>query len=197
VYAPGFAQPGIQSNLGWESIKRRTRGGVKHTIRDFVGALMMVLFASPGLAQKRYVPKLDSKVPSYVLKARVDSQQCLTDTDTGHRDPCALVAIQKRHFTIAWDAKTNEITYLFTDDRNLIMDSELSVGGLCRLVEQDGKPVEVVQYMGWLITGAWTDMARDVSADAYWFAALRRDVAYPEYGRIIGFVQSRYLKVSQ
>ena len=170
---------------------------MKRTIHGLVSALMMVLCASQAVAQKRYVPKLGSKVPSYVLKARADSQQCLTDSDASHRDPCASVTIQKRRFTVAWDVKTNKITYLFTDDPDLIMDSELSVGGSCRLVEQDGKPIEVVQYMGWLITPGWTDMAREVSADAYWFAALRRDASHTEYGTIIGFVQSRYLKVGQ
>ncbi len=164
-------------------------------IHGLLSALMMALCASQAVAQKRYVPRLGSEVPSYVLKARTDSQQCLTDT--GHRDPCASVTIQKRRFTIAWDAKTNEITYLFTDDPDLIMDSELSVGGSCRLVEQDGRPVQTVHYMGWLITPAWTDKAREVSADAYWFAALRRDATHAEYGTIVGFVQSLYLKVGQ
>jgi hypothetical protein len=133
---------------------------------SLVSALMMILCVSQGLAQKTNVPKLGSKVPSYVQKARADSQECVTDPQAGHRDPCASVTIQKTRFTIAWDAKTNEITYLFTDDPNLIMDSELSVGGSCRLVEQDGKPIEIFDYMGWLITPEWTDVARRVSDDA-------------------------------
>jgi hypothetical protein len=168
--------------------------GVKNTIHGLVSALLLILCASQAVAQKRYVPKLGSKVLPYILKARAASQECLTD-DTGRRDPCASVTIQKRRFTIAWDAKTNEITYLFTDDPDLIMDSELSVGGSCRLVEQDGKPIETFHYIEWLITPEWTDMAKDVSGDAYWFAALHRDAAHREYGTIAGFVQSRYLKL--
>jgi hypothetical protein len=171
--------------------------GVKRTIHRLVSALMMILWISQAVAQKMSVPKLGTKVPSYVQKARADSQECLTDTQAGHRDPCASVTIQKTRFTIAWDVKTNEITYLFTDDPDLIMDSELSVGGSCRLVEQDGTSIETVHYMGWLITPEWTDMARRVSDDAYWFVALRRDAAHTEYGTIVGFVQSRYLKAGR
>jgi hypothetical protein len=167
---------------------------VKNTIRGPASALLLVLCASQAVAQKRYVPKLGSKVPPYILKARAASQECLTD-DTGRHDPCASVTIQKKRFTIAWDVKTNEITYLFTDDPALIMDSELSVGGSCRLVEQDEKPIETFHYIEWLITPEWTDMAKDVSGDAYWFAALHRDAAHREYGTIAGFVQSRYLKL--
>lgn len=158
-----------------------------------ISACMLILCATPALAQKRTFPELGAKVPPYVLKARTDSQLCLTGT-TRH-DPCAAVTIQKRRLTIAWDAMTNEITYLFTNDPDLIMDSELSVGGLCRLVEQNGKPIETFHYLDWLITPAWTDMARDVSGDEYWYAALRRDAAHPDYGTIVGFVQSRYLKM--
>jgi hypothetical protein len=129
------------------------------------------------------------------LKARTDSRECLTNV--GHHDPCATVTIKKRGFTIAWDAKTNEVTYLFTDDPHLIMDSELSVGGQCRLVEQDGKPVKMLDYMDWLITDAWTDQATNFSGEDYWYAAMRRDAKRPEYGIIVGFVQSRYLKLGQ
>jgi len=163
-------------------------------VHGLISALLLVLCASQAVVQKEYVPQLGSKIPPYILKARTDSRRCLTD-DAGHRDPCASVAIQKKRFTIAWDAKTNEVTYLFTDDPDLVMDSELGVGGSCRLVEQDGKPIETFHYMGWLVTSVWTDMAKEVSGDAYWYAALRRDAAHADYGTIVGFVQSRYLKL--
>lgn len=167
------------------------------TIRGVASALMMVVFASHVVAQKSYVPKLGSKAPCYVLNARTDSQQCVTGTEPMHRDPCTTVVIQKRRFTIAWDVATHEITYLFTDDPDLITDAELSVGGSCSLVTPDEKPIQMFHYMTWLITPAWTDMARDLSGDAVWFAALRRDAARPESGTIVGFVQSRYLSVGQ
>jgi len=98
-------------------------------------------------------------------------------------------------FTIAWDAKTQAITYLFTSDKHFIGDSELSVGGLCRLVGESEKPYEFTYYTGWLITSEWGDNARDLSGDAIWHVALRRDAAHPLYGTIVGFVQSRYLKI--
>jgi hypothetical protein len=107
--------------------------GMKFRIHHLVAALIVVLCAPRAVAaQKSYVPRLGSKVPAYVLRARTKSQQCVTET--GRRDPCASVVIAKIRFTIGWDAITGEITYLFTDDPDLIMDSELSVGGSCRLV---------------------------------------------------------------
>lgn len=100
-------------------------------------------------------------------------------------------------FTIAWDTQTKAITYLFTDDRRLVTDSELGVGGRCRLVDETGKPDDVVQYMDWLVTPKWADMIGNLSGDATWYAALRRDAPQSEYGKIVGFVQSRYLKIVQ
>ena len=40
-------------------------------------------------------------------------------------------------------------------------------------------------------------MAKDVSGDAYWFVALHRDAAHTEYGKIAGFLQSRYLRLDR
>lgn len=144
-------------------------------------------------AQERHVPELGSQVPSYVLKARTDSQECLTDIN--HRDPCASVKIGEKLFTIAWDARTKAIAYIFTDDRHLVTDSELGVGGSCRLLDEAGQPYEIVSYMDWAITPKWVDTVKDLSGDAFWYAALRKETSHIKYGRIVGFVQSRYLKV--
>src|SRR5258705_2342636 len=145
-----------------------------------VWVLVLVLIAPRVGAQETLVPKLGSPVKSSVVNARSGSQQCLTDV--GHHDPCASVKIDKAIFTIAWDASTKEITYLFTDDRHLVMDSELGVGGGCRLVDESGKPDEMVQYMGWLVTPRWRDTVGNLSGDAVWYAALRKETARPKYG---------------
>jgi hypothetical protein len=149
---------------------------------------LVVLFALQAGAQETHVPDLGSQAPSYVLKAQTRSQQCLTDIS--HHDPCASVRIDKKRFTIAWDAQTKAITYIFTADRRLLTDSELGVGGSCRLSE----PIEVVQYIDWLITPQWADTVRDLSGAALWYAALHKATS-PEHAQIMGFVQSRYLKL--
>ena len=164
-------------------------------VQSAITVLMLVLCASRAVAQNKQIPKLGSEVPAYVLKARADSQQCLTDT--GDRDPCASVKIGKTEFTIAWDVTTNKVTYLFTSDPGLIMDGELSVGRTCSLVEPAVTPNKLFHYMNWLITPAWVSTARNVSGEARWYAALRRNAANSVYGTIVSFVQSRYLNAGQ
>ena len=100
-------------------------------------------------------------------------------------------------FTIAWDTQTKTIRYLFTDDRRLVTDSELGVGGKCHLVDEAGKPDDVVPYIHWLVTLKWTDTIGVLSGDARWYAVLSRDALQSEYGKIVGFVQSRYLTEQQ
>jgi hypothetical protein len=40
----------------------------------------------------------------------------------------------------------------------------------------------------------WTDTIGYLSDDAVWYALLRREAPRSEYGKIAGFVQSRYLR---
>ena len=98
-------------------------------------------------------------------------------------------------FTVAWDERTKVVTYLFTTDHRIVTDSELGVGGGCRLVDETGEPDVVVQYIGWLVTPEWTDTIRDLSGDAIWYAALRRDAPPSENGTVVAFVQSPYLRL--
>lgn len=155
----------------------------------------LALAVQPAGAQERHVPEIGSQVPSYVLKARIPSQECLTDIK--RHDPCASVKIDKILFTIAWDSQTKAITYIFTDDRHLVTDSELGVGGSCRLVDESERPYELVHYMDWVITPQWADMVGVMSGDAVWYAALRKETSNAEYGKIVGFLQSRYLTVGK
>jgi len=154
-----------------------------------------VLHTPRSEAQASKVPELGSQVPPRVLRARTRSQQCLTDTK--HHDPCASVRIKGMLFTVAWDTHTKEITYLFTSDHRFITDSELDAGGGCRLLDEEGKEFDLSGYMNWLITPRWADTARDLSGDATWYAAIRREADNHEFGTVVGFVQSRYLKLPQ
>jgi hypothetical protein len=155
----------------------------------------ILLLAGRVDAQDPKVPSLGSPVPKQVITARTRGRQCLTDVN--HHDPCASVRIRGVLFTVGWDEQTKVVTYLFTADHRLVTDSELGVGGGCRLVDEAGKPYFFVPYTGWLITTAWTDTIRDFSGDAIWYAALRRDGPQSENGTVVAFVQSRYLRLPQ
>jgi hypothetical protein len=157
--------------------------------------LALLLLADRVDAQDAKVPSLDSPVPKQVITARTPGQHCLTDVN--HHDPCASVRIRGVLFTVAWDEQTKVVTYLFTADHRLVTDSELGVGGGCRLLDEAGKPYVFVQYIGWLIRTAWADTIRDFSGDAVWYAALRRDDPQSDNGKVVAFVQSRYLKLPQ
>ena len=153
----------------------------------------VVVLASRVGAQEPKVPSLGSPVPRQVITARTRGQRCLTDVN--HHDPCASVRLGRVLFTVAWDDQTKVVTYLFTADHRLVTDSELGIGGGCRLVDETGKPYVVVQYIGWLITPAWTDTIQNFSSNAIWYAALRRDAPQSENGTVVAFVQSRYLRL--
>ena len=153
----------------------------------------IVVLAGRVGAQEPKVPSLGSPVPKQVITARTRGQRCLTDVN--HHDPCASVRIGGVLFTVAWDERTKVVTYLFTTDHRIVTDSELGVGGGCRLVDETGEPDVVVQYIGWLVTPAWTDTIRDLSGDAIWYAALSRDEPPSENGTVVAFVQSRYLRL--
>jgi hypothetical protein len=104
------------------------------------------------------------------------------------------VRIKGHRVTIAWDERTKEITYLFTDDPKLVGDSGLGVGGSCRIAGDAGRSASpVFQFLRWLISPDWTEGFSDWSGGAFWCAALRRDAENHTYGTIEGFVQSHYL----
>jgi len=163
-------------------------------LRIWLIFVALILFSAQGEAQERDLPTLGSEVPRQVFRSRTHSKQCLTDIN--HQDPCTSVTIKKMLFTIAWDIDTRAITYVFTDDRRFLTDSELGVGGWCKLTDESGKADALVQYLNWLVTPKWADTAGNLSGAAIWYAALSR-TSNPKRGRIVGFVQSRYVKVGQ
>jgi len=149
--------------------------------------------ALQAAAQQNHVPSLGSPAPASLLAARTGSREC--PTDTGHSDPCASVSISHRLFTIGWDAQTRAITYIFTDDPRIVVDSELAVGGSCRILQEHGEPDPLVHYLAWIIDPRWGDTMHDRSGNALWHAALQRDPQHPNQdANIVGFVQSKYLK---
>ena len=111
-----------------------------------------------------------------------------------YRDPCVTVNISAHRVTVAWDQQTRAVTYLFTDDQRLLGDSELSVGGSCRVAGDSGRSASrLIKYGQWLVTEDWRESFREWSGAATWYAALRVDSEKPGYATIVGFVQDRYL----
>lgn len=161
--------------------------------RNGICLLGTFLIALHGESQPKRLPKLGDSVPAYVLTTRVHGHQCLTDIK--HYDPCASVKIQKKTFTIAWDATSKQVTYIFSNDTDLEDDSELGVGGSCRLVDEFEHPEPTARYRDWLISPMWSASFQDLSGDTVWYVLMRRKIDFPQYGDIVGFVQSRYLKL--
>jgi hypothetical protein len=117
--------------------------------------------------------------------------------EAAHRDPCATVNIRGHQVTIAWDKHTEAVTYLFTDDRRLVGDSELGVGGSCRIAGDSGQgDSHLTKYGEWLVAEEWKESLSNWSGDAVWYAALQVDSGNSAYATIVGFLQSRDLKLS-
>jgi len=100
-------------------------------------------------------------------------------------------------FKIAWDRETSAVTFLLTEDPHLVTDSELGIGGGCRLLDGADQPYPLTPYLGRLFTPMWADSVEDLSGDGVWYAALRKESTLLPYGKIVGFVQSRYLKLKE
>jgi hypothetical protein len=62
-----------------------------------------------GVSDTR-LPDLGAQVSTLITKARIGTQECLTDL--AHYDPCARITIGGILFTIAWDQQTELITAL-------------------------------------------------------------------------------------
>lgn len=153
----------------------------------------VVLATISSQGQQTLVPKLGAEVPEYLLSSSAP-HHCLTEVS--HSDPCASVTMDKKTFVIAWDERTHVITYIFTKDTHFLTDSELSVGGLCLLVDESGRTRPTMRYMDWLISPMWKDTNSKLSGDAIWYALLRRS-SNSDYAHIVGFVQSRYINLKR
>jgi hypothetical protein len=158
----------------------------------FPGAFAL-LAALPAHAQIAHLPHLGSPVPPSLLTVEKHEKQCRTAKS--HYDPCVEIDIQKIRYTVAWDAQTKNVTYLFTDDRHLVTDTGLAVGNVCRVVADSGHPDSTVSYLKWVIDPRWKDQASKLGQTSVWFAALQKDNFDTTYDNIVGFVQSRYLQL--
>ncbi|MGC2620204.1 MAG: hypothetical protein WA414_14260 [Acidobacteriaceae bacterium] len=149
----------------------------------------------PASAQIEHLPQLGAPAPTAVFAAEKHNKVC--ETGPGHKDPCAEVEIAKIKFTVAWDAQTKDITYLFTDDRRVVTDSQLSVGTTCLVFDPSGKPDATTPYMKWFIDPRLKGNYSPIGESATWYAALHKDGIDPHYGDIVGFVQSSYLTLKK
>lgn len=134
----------------------------------------------------KMLPALGAPVPQFVITHRTTDQTCTTNPP--RREPCATIRLQGVSFTVAWDERTNLVTYLFSDDQKLVMDSELSVGGVCRLTPN----MPSARYANWLVTRSWTDTMHRLSGEAIWSVLLEKKDS--EHGIVRGFVQSSYVE---
>jgi hypothetical protein len=156
-------------------------------------AFPLLLTAAPARAQISALPKLGTPVPASLLTTDKKEKRCRT-ADT-HEDPCTDVKIADVHYTIAWDADSKTITYLFTDDHHVVTDNGLAVGNSLRVADVSGGADTTVPYMKWFIDPKWKDTDTRLGA-AVWYAALHKDYDH-HFGDVVGFVQSRYLSVKQ
>lgn len=166
---------------------------MKRSPLAFLSVLILstgLLTAWPAQAQLTSLPALGAPAPSYIFTAEKHSKEC--ETGPGHKDPCAQIEFDKARFTVAWDAQTKVITYLFTNDPRVVTDTQLSVGGSCRVVQPSGAPDPTVAYLKWVIDPKWKGMDHEMTGDAVWYAALQKNFD-PAYGNIVGLVQSRYI----
>ena len=161
-----------------------------HAIRLFV-SLIVLLVCTGGQAQE--FPVIGAKVPANVVRTGSGTLQCETGT---HRDPCATVKLRGHRVTIAWDQQTKAVTYLFTDDRRLVGDSELGVGGSCSVAGDGGRGgSRLIKYRQWLVTEDWRESFKGWSGGATWYAVLDLDSGHSGYATVVGFTQSRYLEL--
>jgi hypothetical protein len=152
----------------------------------------LLLPALPARAQTHSLPQLGGPVPDFVT-AEKHTKEC--STGPGHKDPCAELEIDKIKYTVAWNAQSKAVTWLFTDDHRLVTDTQLAVGNSCRLVEDSGAPDPTVSYLKWIIDPRWKGPATSLTGNGVWYAALHKDPFDATYGSVVGFVQSAYLPV--
>lgn len=154
-----------------------------------LSACAFLLPAAPAHAQLNALPRLGTPVPAQLLTGDKKEKHCRT-ADT-HIDPCADVSIGDIRYTIAWDASTKDITWLFTDDRHVVTDNGLAVGSSIRVMQDSGQADPTVPYMKWFLDPRWKDTDAKLGS-AVWYAALHKDYDH-HFGDIAGFVQSTYL----
>ncbi len=75
----------------------------------------------------------------------------LCTTAPGQTDPCRTLTVKNVDYTVAWNAETRTITYIYTEDPTFKTEDNVEVGTKLVLTEKDIKA-----YPGWLIVSAPT-----------------------------------------
>ncbi|HEY1500237.1 MAG TPA: hypothetical protein VGF88_11715 [Acidobacteriaceae bacterium] len=164
--------------------------------RSLVPMLLSVLTsaallpAAPLHAQIKSLPQLGTPVPAQFLTSDKKEKRCRTSQTS--EDPCTEIEIGKIRYTIAWDANTRAVTYLFTDDHRVVTDNGLAVGNSLRVID-GGHSDTTIPYMKWMIDPKWKDTGASLDR-AVWYAALHQDYDH-HFGDVVGFVQSRYIQL--
>ena len=151
--------------------------------------------AAPAGAQIDHLPALGAQVPASLLSGAKHEKQCRTEEH--HYDPCAEINIGKIRYTVAWDIATKDVTYLYSNDQDLITDNGLAIGNSIRVTSDGGEADPTVSYMKWVIDPKWKGADTKTGDSATWYAALQKDGFDHNYDSIVGFVQSRYIELKK
>lgn len=144
--------------------------------------------ASPHHAPAVAVPQLGDEVADTILKRSVSSRPC--EVGAGKTDPCATLTSGRNRISVAWDAATRRVTYLYST--TLQTDADIRAGDLLGIDSES--PITPFPSAGSphrFVTVDWCDTDRDVSGEALWCAVMVP--VRPRSGRVVGFVQSLYL----
>jgi hypothetical protein len=151
------------------------------------------LFLCTG-AQAQVFPVIGAKVPAFVTNTASGTRQC--ENGTARHDSCATVNLRGHRVTVGWDQHTKVVTYVFTDDRRLVGDSELASAATADSRRPRQSDSQLSRYSHWLVAKDWKESFHAWSGNATWYAALQVDSGNPNYATIVGFVQSPDIKPS-
>jgi hypothetical protein len=171
---------------------------MRHSLSPFATALLLSALAwtaTPAGAQISHLPALGAPVPPALLTSAKHEKQCRTSES--HFDPCSEITIGQIRYTVAWDSASKDVTYLFTEDHDLVTDTGLAIGNSIRIVGDSGQPDTTVPYLKWVIDPKWKDKDSKIGDDSVWYAALHKEGFDRNYDSIVGFVQSRYIDLKK
>lgn len=176
-----------------------TRTGPASSPAILAPALLCALFAlscwasasavdSSKTASPASVPQLGEDVPGPLLKRASATKPC--PVGDGHFDPCSTLTVGRDRVTVAWDAATHRVTFLYST--TLSTDNDIRAGDVLE-IEADSPltPFPAPGEPHRFVTSDWCDTDSALTGDAEWCAVMLP--TRPRSGRVIGFVQSLYL----
>ena len=132
--------------------------------------------------------QLGDEVPEALLKRSSPAKPC--EIGDGKTDPCGNIAAGRDRVTVAWDATTHRVTYLYST--TLDTDEDIRAGDV--LAIDSGSPITPFPAHGSphrFVTVDWCDTDRGLSGPSLWCAVMVP--THPRSGKVVGFVQSLYL----